>query len=267
MIRSSESPVAQSDFTPALPNGQAVKIIGLGGVGGIVARYGCVFLSSLQADARVVLIDGDKFETKNAARMLFSSGGNKAEILRSDLLPHFADSHLTLDAIDQFVTPENIGNLIRDGDIVILTVDNHATRKLVSDFCAGRNNWPGLANICLISGGNDGVGADSKGRRRSGTYGNCQVYVRREGKDLCPRLTDHHREIEHPADKLPTELDCVEMIASTPQILFANLTAACSILNGLWLYFCGRLHYSELAFDIAEGLMRPLPQPGPFAKQ
>ena len=108
-----------------------MKIIGLGGVGGIVARYGCVFLSSLGADARVVFIDGDKFETANATRMLFSTSGNKAEILRADLLEHFVDTRLTLDAIDQFVTPDNIGDLIREGDIAILTVDNHATRKLV----------------------------------------------------------------------------------------------------------------------------------------
>jgi len=32
-------------------------------------------------------------------------------------------------------------------DLVLLAVDNHATRKLVSDHCAR------LDNVCLISGG------------------------------------------------------------------------------------------------------------------
>jgi hypothetical protein len=255
-----------SALKPRLEHGQSIKIIGLGGVGGIVARYGCVFLSSLGVDTRVVFIDGDKFETANATRMLFSTSGNKAEVLRADLLKHFVDSRLAISAIDQFITPENIGQLIREGDIVILTVDNHATRKLVSDFCArggdadgaAGGDAKGLANVCLISGGNDGVGADSKGKIRRGTYGNCQVFVRKDGRDLTASLTKRHREIEFPADKLPTALDCIEAIASTPQVLFANMMAASTILNSLWLYLCDALHYEELAFDISEGLMRPV---------
>jgi hypothetical protein len=48
-----------------------------------------------------------------------------------------------------------------------------------------------------------------------------------------------------------------------PQILFANLMTASAILNAVWLYLCGALHYSELCFDIADGVMRPLPLPPP----
>ncbi|HYT91899.1 MAG TPA: hypothetical protein VEL76_24510 [Gemmataceae bacterium] len=35
------------------------------------------------------------------------------------------------------------------------------------------------------------------------------------------------------------------------------------MLNALWLYLCGALHYSELALDVAEGLMHPLAVPAP----
>ena len=54
------------------------------------------------------------------------------------------------------------------------------------------------------------------------------------------------------------------MLETTPQIAFTNLTVAVSMLNTLWLYLCGVLHYPEITFDIAEGLMRPirLPLPG-----
>ena len=52
-------------------------------------------------------------------------------------------------------------------------------------------------------------------------------------------------------------------VASVPQILFANLMTASALLNALWLHLCGALHYSELVFDIAEGLMQPLALPGP----
>ena len=39
-----------------------IKIVGLGGVGSIVARYLAVFLASLEQPLRLVLIDGDTFE-------------------------------------------------------------------------------------------------------------------------------------------------------------------------------------------------------------
>ena len=136
-------------------------------------------------------------------------------------------------------------------------MDNHATRKLVSDHCRR------LRDVVLISGGNDGVETDSAGRQLRGTYGNCQVFLRRDGRDLSPALTRYHPEIAQPEDRLPTAKNCTEMIASVPQVLFANLQAAAAMLNAFWLHACGTLHYSELTFDIAEGRMQPLPLPAP----
>lgn len=238
---------------PEFPEHCSVKLIGLGGVGGIVARYGAMFLASLGRNARLVLIDGDAFEPSNAGRMFFGACGNKAAVTRDELLPRFADSSLSLIAIEEFATAENIGQLLHDGDIVLLTVDNHATRKLVNDYCAAH-----LKTFCLISGGNDGVGKDASGRIRRGTYGNVQAYLRRNGADGSPSLTRFHPEIREPADRLPTEQSCTELVLSVPQILFANLTVAAGILNTLWLHLCGALHYGELSFDIAEGLMQPV---------
>ncbi len=247
-------------LTPVLPPDQTFKIVGLGGVGSIVTRYGAMLLASLakEENARLVLIDGDLFEASNATRMFFSGYGNKAAVTRADLLPRFADSRLTLVAIEEYVTPENCPRLLRDNDIIIATVDNHATRKLISDYCAAH-----LDNVVLISGGNDAVGPDSTGKIRRGTYGNCQIFIRRKGRDLNPSLTRYHAEIANPADRLPTDQGCAELMASTPQLLLANLQTAAAILNTLWLYLCNASHYSELAFDIAEGLMRPLPLPAP----
>lgn len=244
---------------PQLRDGQAIKIIGLGGVGGIVARYGSLFLAPLTngKTARLVLIDGDTFEPSNATRMFFDDCGNKAIITLDDLQPRLAETGLALIAIEEFITPGNIRRLIRNGDIVLLCVDNHATRKLVSDFCGL------LDDVVLISGGNDGIGEGASGRFHNGTYGNCQVYIRQWGEDRSPSLTEYHAEIDEPDDDLPTETDCVNMVVSTPQLLLANLQAASTILNALWLYLCGMSHYSELAFDIGEGLMKPLAIPKP----
>jgi hypothetical protein len=243
-------------LSPVLPEDASVKVIGLGGVGQIATRYGAMFLASLGAPVRMVLMDGDTFEPSNASRMFFGACGNKAAVTIEELLPRFAESNLTLLAVEAFVTPDNVARLVRERDIVLLCVDNHATRKLVNDHCAG------LENVCLISGGNDGVGPDGSGRLRRGTYGSVQVYLRRDGQDLTPSLARYHPEIANPADHLPTDLSCTDLVASVPQIVFANLTTAAAMLNTLWLYLCGALHYPELAFDIADGLMRPVMLPG-----
>ena len=240
---------------PDLPEDSAVKLIGLGGVGGIVARFGALFLASLGRNVRLVMIDGDAFEPSNTSRMHFSAFGNKATVLRQDLLPRFQDSRLSIFAVGEYLTEANIGRLIQEGDIVLLAVDNHATRKLVGEFCATKRD------ICLISGGNDGVETTAEGNTLRGTYGNCQIHLRRDGADLTPSLGRYHPEIAHPADHAPTELDCVEMAASVPQILFANLMAASCMLNALWLHLCGALGYSEICFDVADGLMRPVELP------
>jgi len=260
-----ESPLPKDKpITPVLPDDQTVKIVGLGGVGSIVARYGAMFLASLagQTNARLVLIDGDKFEAKNSSRMFFSGYGNKAAVTRADLLDRFADSRLTLVAIEEYVTRENVARLLHNGDIILTAVDNHATRKLVSEFCAEK-----LQDVVLISGGNDGIGKDSSGKFRRGTYGNCQAYIRRGGRDLSPSLTQYHREIRKPADQLPDEEGCADQLESVPQLLLTNLMTASALLNALWLYLSGALHYSELAFDVADGLMRPLPFPAPTCFQ
>jgi hypothetical protein len=245
---------------PQLPPEANFKVVGLGGVGNITARYLAIFLAAQARgqSVRLLLIDGDRFETSNAARMFYTKEGNKASTLREELLPHFRDSSLSLIAVEEFITTDNIERLIRDGDHVILAVDNHATRKLVSDFCQHR-----LQNVCLISGGNDGVGTDADGRPQRGTFGNVQIYVRRDGRDLTPALTRHHPEINNPGDHLPTDLSCTELAASVPQIVFTNLQVASAILSTVYLYLCNAAHYSEVVFDIAEGVMRPIPLPTP----
>ena len=138
---------------------------------------------------------------------------------------------------------------------MLLAVDNHATRKLVSEFCSG------LDDVLLISGGNDGVGPDSTGSVSRGTFANVQIHVREGGRELSPPLTAFHPEIAQPADRLPTDVPCTEAMLSVPQILWANLATASAMLNAFWLDACGALHYPELCLDIQEGVMRPVGLP------
>ena len=92
---------------PKLKQGQRVIIIGLGGVGSIVARYGAVFLASMHEDCYLMLVDGDKFEPSNASRMLFGRHGNKASVIRRELLPRFKDSRVSLTWYNQYLTNRN----------------------------------------------------------------------------------------------------------------------------------------------------------------
>ena len=242
-----------------LPDHSSIKIIGMGGVGCVALPFLAMFLRSLRRPLRLVLIDGDAFEPGNGARMHFSQLGNKAEVKAAELLGQSDVGQLAVVAIGQYVTPENVARLIREGDILFLFVDNHATRKLVSDHCQR------LDNVALFSGGNEGVDPP----REQGTYGNVQIALRRDGVEVTAPLTRFHPEISNPTGGLPSELDCGQLAVSTPQILFANMTVAVAALNAFFAYTCGRLAYQEVTFDILEARMLPqLPlSGGPSGRQ
>jgi hypothetical protein len=107
------------------------------------------------------------------------------------------------------------------------------------------------------------VGADSGGTVRHGTAGNVQVYIRSGGSERTPSLMKYHPEIADPPDQPPDAAGCGELMASVPQILFANLCAASCMLSTWWLHACGELEYCELVFDIRQGRTAPLiPMPG-----
>jgi hypothetical protein len=238
----------------ALPADSRVLVIGLGGIGCAAIPYLALFLQSLSLHAplRLLLVDGDSFEYGNSNRMQFSRLGNKAEVKATEIIELLDDAAVAVVAIPEYVTPENVGRLIRDGDYVFLFVDNHPTRKLVSDYCQT------LRDVTLISGGNEGVDPP----RERGTYGNVQIAVRQGGADRSVPITRYHPEIAHPTGTLPTEVDCGQLALSVPQILFANLTAATAALNLFFTFTCRQLRHQEVTFDILEGRMVPqLPLP------
>lgn len=238
-----------------LADGITCRIVGVGGIGQPVATYLTRFLSTYARGARVILIDGDRFEAGNEQRM--SVGRlyqNKATALHAQLISPLEASDVTILAVPEYVVPGNIQRLIPSGptESVLLCVDNHATRKLVGEHVCR------LADACLISGGNDGVGPDGSGAVRLGTAGNVQVHVRSGGVDLTPTIMQYHPEIANPADRLPDQQSCGDLAGSVPQILLTNLQAACCMLNTWWLHASGRRHYTELVFDTAAARMGPV---------
>jgi len=219
-----------------------IKAIGIGGIGCALLPFLCRYLQFSGEKARITLIDGDRFEQTNASRQAFGRLGNKAEVKAQELAQEF--DNLSLRAAPEFVTPENVSRLIKEGDVIFLMVDNHASRKLVSDHAAT------LPAVTLISGGNDFVD------------GNVQVYLRREGRDLTPSLSRYHPEIGQPRDRNPAEFSCEELMAAgAPQLLFTNLMVASMMLNAFYAFTQDRLTYSEAYLDILENLTRPVARP------
>jgi molybdopterin/thiamine biosynthesis adenylyltransferase len=237
----------RSQLVCHLADESRIKVIGLGGIGCIVLQYLAVFLKSLDRPVRLVLIDGDRFEMANNRRMIFQTVGNKAEVKAAETAAWLGACDVSIVAVPQYLTVENVAKLILPGDHVFLCVDNHPTRKIVSDHC-GR-----LSSVALFSGGNEGVDPP----RERGTYGNVQVYLRRDGRDATASLTRFHPEIADPKGKPPSEASCVELAVSTPQILFTNLAVASALLNAFFAYTCERLAYQEVKLDVLDARMLP----------
>lgn len=216
-----------------------IIIVGLGGVGTHLANPLCRYLAYAHPRTRVTLIDGDNYEQRNAERQVFRELGNKAEVTAKELQEEFAD--LEIEAKPHFLTEDNIFVFVPEGSHVFCGVDNHASRKLLSEYCAT------LQDVILISGGND---FDD---------GNVQVYIRQDGKDLTDPLTKFHEEIAAPRDRNPAELSCEERAAtSAPQLVFANLKVATEMANAFWVTVTRGVTYNELYFDLQTGRQRPV---------
>jgi molybdopterin/thiamine biosynthesis adenylyltransferase len=226
--------------------GRNIKIVGLGGIGATLASYLARFLWSQNArsfNIMVDLIDGDHFEFRNKERMAFAVAQiNKAIAKVMELADEFGDRLLSR-PIPDYVKEHNIKSLIRNHDIVFLAVDNHRTRKLVSNHCEK------LRDILIVSGGNDGV---ENGYH--GTEGNIQIYERRRGKEIKNPISLFHPEIQDPQDKAPYEAGCEELAqGSAPQILFTNLAVASAMLNAFFSWLHDSLEFEEAYLDILTG--------------
>ena len=210
-----------------------INIIGLGGIGSILSDSISRFLNykSTLSIYKVTLVDGDSYETKNHERQTFEvEGSNKAETKKEELKGRYRN--IIFSSIPKFVTKENISQIIKEESINLLCVDNHKTRKVVSDYCSE------LKDITLISGGNEI------------TEGNIQIFVKNGGEKVTPSLTDYHPEIDNPQDKSPEEKSCQELQQSEPQLYFTNLMVSCYMCCALYNTMNENHQYSEVYFDI-----------------
>lgn len=232
------------------PYASSVVVVGLGGIGSHLieplVRYLAAETSKQKSKgpSELILVDGDRVEESNLGRQRFEQedlGIKKSEAWAENLKSMFKVD-FNIIAIPEYISQRNIKNIIKDCSVVFSCVDNHATRKLlqVHSFT--------LRNTLLITGGNDWVD------------GNIMIYRRQEGKELTPPITKYHREIRFPQDRNPAEMSCTELAQSgSPQLIFANLSAATLMLNAFFGEGGGNRSQTnvETYFDIETNRVRP----------
>lgn len=223
-----------------------INVVGLGGIGSCLINVLARVLAYTPQETKLVLIDGDTYEPDNKRRQKFSELTNKAEATASLLQTEFPASEfaqLIVIPIAEYLTVKNHIRLIREGDITLLCVDNHLTRKLAAERLGK------LKNGVLISGG------------CAWEDGEVLVYVRREGKDVTlPLTSDFHKEIQNAAPESwqPHNPGCEEIAPSQPQLLITNNFVAACMLSAFYSVIQNEnIRYDEVTCDILTTRVTP----------
>jgi len=231
-------------------------LVGLGGIGSKLAEDLARYMAySPKAPKELILVDGDTYSQSNLERQSAVEsdvGQPKARVWAESLAREFKG--LSVRSMDGYVgAPDSkkqnvipIDKLSLEGAATILGVDNHATRKLFSDYFSRA-----IQNGALISGGNNLVD------------GSILVGVRIGGQDFTPPIDTFHQEIREPGDKNPADLSCSELakLEGGQQVIWANKMAACLMGNAFYALCEGALEslqrQSEIYFDVQANAARP----------
>lgn len=201
--------------------------IGLGGIfEGYMPFVLLLWQTKIACFPNISLVDGKIFDAHHEKRQHVRVHRAKAEDRRDVWQAAYPDAPLR--AYPVYLDPQNIGDFIADGSIVLLSPDNHATRRLVSSHVEQ------LQNVLLIAGGNDAIDrvADTDGNQ-----GTVIVHCKLGGVDLTSPITVHHPEIREPTDRLPSTMGCIEQAqAGQPQILATNLAVGHAMYQMLHRY-------------------------------
>lgn len=164
-----------------------VLIIGLGGIAETLVGQIARWLAHAHPRSELVLIDGDLFDDGNMSRQTVGVYGPKATERRRQINIALGEARdkITITAVTEYLNFDNVARLIREGDYVLLCVDNHATRKLVDDYIGT------LTTAVCIAGGTGGM------------EGDVLLYVRRDGGDVTSPFSKYHKEIANPTDSIP----------------------------------------------------------------
>ena len=230
-------------------------MIGAGGTGSHLARPLHTYLTSFHKGDEWILhiVDGDVVEEKNLERQAFRPGTvtmNKAKALALMLAD---ETHIK--AYSEYVSEENIGRFVRNGDTVFICADNFTVRARIEQTARATDN------VTVINGGNEKWD------------GSVQLWVREKGKDVTPRIGYLHPEIAVGMGDDRAEMTCVQaaQLPGGEQTLIANLTSATWMLTALWRRHAnghvlsrkqepGPLTWTEVQFDALHGTVEHIDQ-------
>lgn len=229
-----------------------VVIVGCGGVGGWLANFVAPCLEYGAPGSQLILVDGDAFEPKNKARQKFSKLGNKAQVLRGDLMAQFPNTIIIgmaawlvsegkettdSDPEEAGVIKINPSQLLQEGDFVFPTVDNFAARALL--FNAAKD----YKNIDVLTAGNE-----------DDLTGSSWHYCRRDGRDITAHPEIFHEEVTNPPDRNPGELSCAERakLDGGTQVITANVVAASLLLAKVTNYILGTEAQRAASLELVE---------------
>lgn len=220
-------------------------LVGAGGTGSLLypplLRYLGAYHRNRDENFVVAVIDGDHVEAKNLERQMFAGNlidENKAEAL----VAQYGGQESR--ALAEYLSDENLERRIHERDTVLIAADNYDVRRRIEAHART------LSDITVINGGNE---------RSDGTL---QLYLRRDGEDVTPRLSFQHGEILTPSPHDPTTLDCLTraQLPGGEQTIIANFASASWMLAGLaavHAYEQGQpLDWHELNFDLVTGRAR-----------
>lgn len=224
---------------------ERIYIIGLGGIGSWLVPPLARYIAAKKFEGELWLCDGDTFSPSNGERQNVGedTGMNKAEALQVRLQPELPG--LSLRSFTEFVTPENVNDLIKDNSIVITCVDNHPCRALLAKRAAE------LDDIALLSAGNELWD------------GNVHVFLRQRGESLTEDLLTRHPEISKVKDGDRATMSCEELAQEgEPQLLITNFMAAASALQSFIMLYeretfkrRGCPLPQEVYFDVRKGAL------------
>jgi len=211
-------------------------IVGIGGIGSHLLLPLLQYLSVKNRFDDVVLVDGDKYESKNTARQVVPEvGKNKA--LATTL--YYQEMFPNLNVIPNltYINKSNVSQCINDDDVVLVCVDNNETRALIEEYAIT------LDNITIISGGNELFD------------GNVIIMQRKNGKPTTSTISEIHPEIKKSEDH-PEALSCEALAQSEPQISITNASIADVMRRILFAMMFDGVKYNEVYINLKNGNIR-----------
>lgn len=230
-------------------------MIGAGGTGAALFPFLYRYLASYYQDRdetyTLSIIDGKEVHASKLNRQLFSGrfAGNPKV---TALLEQYAADPSVVIAVPRYLDDTNIHG-IRENSVVLIAADNFPVRARIEAHAQT------LDNIAIINGGNEMHD------------GSLQIYVRRNGTDVTPPLSQGHPEILRDDPYDPVGKSCEELaeLPSGEQTIIANMMSATVMLNAVrrlhdWENRQTDIVYGEeVWFDLNTFAMRPTTRPEP----